>query len=104
VLDKLLFKHQPLKPLTCPLGIRIDAYLKVPKSYPKYKKAQCLEGAVLPTKTPDLDNIVKGILDRMQKCGYFKDDKQFCALHATKRYDKRPRVEIEIWEVKPHAV
>jgi len=99
VIEKLLLKYQPIKPLLCPLGIRIDAYMKVPKSYSRKRREFCLSNAELPVKPPDLDNIVKGFLDRLQKCGYFKDDKQIVALHATKRYSSKPRVEIEIWEV-----
>jgi Holliday junction resolvase RusA-like endonuclease len=99
IIEKLLSKYQPLKPLTAALGIRIDVYMKVPKSYSKAKRALCLELKILPTKAPDLDNIRKSLYDRLQKCGYFKDDKQICEEKGTKRFSDKPRIEIEIWEV-----
>ena len=99
VLDKLLSKWQPFKPYTRALGISIHVYMKVPKSYSLGKKAACLDKKVLPTKTPDLDNIVKWILDRLQRGGYFKNDKQVCEIQTTKRFSDKPRIEVEIWEV-----
>jgi Holliday junction resolvase RusA-like endonuclease len=99
ITEKLLAKYQPLKPLTAALAVRIDVYCKVPKSYSKKKRAACLARQILPTKTPDLDNIRKGLYDQMQRVGYFKDDKQICEEHGFKVFSKRPRIVIEVWEV-----
>ena len=47
------------------------------------------------TKKPDSDNIIKIILDGLNKVAYH-DDAQICKLSFEKRYSKIPRVEVKI--------
>lgn len=47
------------------------------------------------TKKPDSDNIIKIILDGLNKVAYH-DDAQICKIHFEKRYAKIPRVEVKI--------
>ena len=51
------------------------------------------------TKKPDSDNIIKIILDGLNK-GAFYDDAQVCKLYFEKRYAEVPRVEITIKNLK----
>lgn len=44
---------------------------------------EVFEGSVR-AKRPDLDNIVKSVLDAMQAAGVVTDDKTVCVLHAEK--------------------
>lgn len=56
-----------------------------------------LDNKIAPTKKPDIDNIVKIILDAMNKFA-FKDDTQVTKLEVEKRYSEIPRVYIKIEE------
>ena len=49
------------------------------------------------TKRPDLDNLIKFVLDSLGGRGiYWKDDSQVYSIVAQKLYDEKPRVVIEI--------
>ena len=80
------------------LKITATAYFNIPKSTSKKKRQEMLSGQILPTKKPDIDNIVKCILDALNKTAYH-DDSQVVQLTITKRYAERPRVEVEIQEI-----
>ena len=55
---------------------------------------------VLHTKKPDIDNLIKYVLDALQgHNGYFVDDAQIIRIYAEKIYaDDDPRTEIMIVE------
>lgn len=80
--------------LTCQLMI----YDSIPKSCSKKKKEQMLMHKILPTKKPDIDNVVKAIFDGLNKVA-FNDDTQIIQLICTKYYSEEPRVEVTIKEV-----
>lgn len=63
----------------------IDAYYPVPTSYSKKKRAACINGEVKPMVKPDIDNVVKALLDAMNKVVYV-DDKQVVSVEAEKHY------------------
>lgn len=78
-----------------PVEIRILAKFKIPKSASK-KRAQAMrEGSILPTVKPDLDNVVKSILDSLNGLAY-KDDAQVTDLKIYKRYADEPMVIVMI--------
>jgi len=80
------------------LEATIKCYFKIPKSATKGKLLAMQHNVVRPTKRPDLDNIIKGILDGLNGQAY-KDDSQIVQLTAAKYYSDMPRVEIMISEV-----
>jgi crossover junction endodeoxyribonuclease RusA len=48
-------------------------------------------------KMPDLDNLLKSLLDGLQKGGAIADDVQVSEIHARRLFDKEnPRVELHI--------
>lgn len=47
------------------------------------------------TKKPDSDNIIKIVLDGLNKVAYH-DDAQICKLSFEKKYSEIPRVEVKI--------
>ena len=47
------------------------------------------------TKKPDSDNIIKIILDGLNKVAYY-DDSQVCKVNFEKKYADIPRVEVKI--------
>jgi Holliday junction resolvase RusA-like endonuclease len=53
--------------------------------------------SVFPNVKPDLDNVVKAVLDALNGVVYL-DDAQVVNLVATKRYATEPRVEVYIFE------
>ena len=51
------------------------------------------------TKKPDIDNMIKFVLDALQgQNGYFLDDSQVIRIFAEKIYSQDPRTEIMIVE------
>ena len=56
-----------------------------------------LENNISPTKKPDIDNIVKSILDSMNKFA-FKDDNQITKLEVEKKYSLEDKVYVKIEE------
>lgn len=52
---------------------------------------------VLPTKKPDIDNVLKSVLDGLQGVAY-KDDKNITSARISKRYSAEPRLEIYMTE------
>ena len=73
----------------------IDAYFGIPKSTPKKKYPEMVNGEIRPTKRPDLDNIAKAILDALNGLAY-RDDSQIVSLKIRKLYAEKPRVKISI--------
>lgn len=77
----------------CPLKMSVVAFFEPPKSVSKKKKQMMLDGLILPTKKPDVDNIIKVILDGLNGIA-FHDDVQVVELTVNKKYSERPRTEI----------
>lgn len=82
-------------PLDGPLELRMTAFMPIPASWSGVKCRQALEGALLPAGRPDLDNMMKLILDGMQKIA-IREDSQIVSAYIWKRYSDRPRVVVEI--------
>lgn len=81
------------------LSVTIRAYFPIPKSAPKYKQQQMLEGELRPTVKCDVDNIAKVVLDGLNKVA-FSDDKQIVQLIVLKWYSDDPRVVVTIRALK----
>lgn len=75
------------------LKVSVQAYFEPAKSVSKVKRKEMLEGNILPAKKPDIDNIVKAILDALNGVAY-RDDTQVTELHVRKQYSEKPRVEV----------
>ena len=82
-----------------PLYLIVNAYMRIPKSKPKYQIRDMLTNILRPTKKQDWDNIGKIISDALNKAAY-ADDAQIVDAHIIKRYSNNPRVEVEIGEIK----
>ena len=77
------------------ISIKVSAYFPIPKSWNKAKKAGALAGDIYPTSKPDIDNILKAVLDGLNGVAY-EDDKQVVRIVATKRYAEHGFLNIEI--------
>lgn len=80
-----------------PITIWIDAYLPISSSASKTDKYLMKIGSIKAAKKPDIDNVIKAVLDALNGIAY-DDDKQVVILHAVKKYSDTPRVEVTIEE------
>lgn len=72
-------------PADCYVSVSVSAFFPVPKSYSKKKREDCLERILRPDKKPDMDNILKVVLDGLNRVAY-EDDKQVVELIGRKYY------------------
>jgi Holliday junction resolvase RusA-like endonuclease len=81
-------------PFTGPVNVNLWFYLSRPKSAPK--------GRVLPTVKPDLDKLVRAVLDALTAAGVWTDDSQVCNLIASKCYETGtgfpPHADIRVFD------
>lgn len=92
-----LLKYPGFKPLEGRIKVNIIAYFSIPKTTKKSEINEMLENNISPTKKPDIDNIVKSILDSMNKFA-FKDDNQITKLEVEKKYALEEKVYVKIEE------
>ena len=88
------------EPIETPVGAFVYFRVPVPQSYSKSRTKDCLDGFLKPSKRPDLDNLLKAVLDAMNGVVY-KDDGQLVSLHCTKVYASEPGVDVLIREELP---
>lgn len=67
------------EPITGPVKLSFRAVMAIPVSATKKRRQAMIDGLVLPTKTPDMDNILKAIGDGANKV-VFRDDAQIVRL------------------------
>jgi Holliday junction resolvase RusA-like endonuclease len=82
-----------------PLSVYINACFEPTKSTSKKQRKRMLNGEVLPTKKPDVDNIVKAVLDALNGLAY-KDDTQVVNVAANKTYGERAFTEVAIVSIE----
>ena len=92
-----LLKYPRFKILEGRIKVSIIAYFSISKTTKKSDINDMLENNISPTKKPDIDNIVKAILDSMNKFA-FKDDNQITKLEVEKKYALEDKVYIKIEE------
>lgn len=92
-----LLKYPRYIPFEERIYIEIVAQFKVPKGTSKANTEKMLNGEISPAKKPDIDNIVKIILDALNKLA-FKDDNQITKLSIDKIYGKEDKVYVKIEE------
>lgn len=95
---RIIAKSVIKTPFTTALRLTINFYLGVPKSWTKTKKREALNGEVRPESKPDIDNLIKAIMDALNGGIGYNDDKQIVELHAYEWYGE-PRTEIELEEI-----
>ncbi len=90
-------KYPRYEQLTGRISVKIISYFKIPKNMTKKDKELISKGLLSPVKKPDIDNIVKIILDAMNKMA-FKDDNQITKLETEKIYSDEEKVYVRIEE------
>ena len=84
-----------------PVFMRIRCFYALAKNDSRKKRAAKLNGAIRPTKKPDIDNCIKIIADALNGLAYV-DDTQIVAVVAEKYFAEIPRVEVIIEEALVH--
>ena len=92
-----LLKYPRFKQIEQRTKVSIIAYFDIPKSTKKSDIAGMLNNETSPTKKPDIDNIVKIVLDAMNKFA-FKDDTQITKLEVEKKYGNEEKIVVKIEE------
>ena len=90
-------KYPRYEPLDGRVAIKIIAYFEVTKNTTKKDKKLIEERLLSPTKKPDIDNIVKIILDALNKME-FKDDNQITKIEVEKKYALEDKLYVKIEE------
>lgn len=90
----LLAKTKIKKPLETDIFLKIDFFFEIPKSWSKAKK----ESAKWHNLKPDIDNLVKSVMDSFNGVVY-KDDGQVVFIQVRKQYANFTGVKIEIEEI-----
>jgi Holliday junction resolvase RusA-like endonuclease len=85
-------------PTRFPVSVVIHAHLSVPTSWSKKKQAAAMDDRVMPTGKPDMDNLLKAVLDGMNRI-VFHDDAQVCKISMLKVYGRLPGVEVFVSEI-----
>lgn len=80
-----------------PLKAEITIAFSIPQSYTKKKQEQCRNGLLVPTKKPDIDNVIKCIFDAISNDYCFHDDSQVTEVVAEKIYSETPYVDVKIY-------
>lgn len=92
-------------PAGTPVAVSITAYYPIAKSDSKKVRYERLLGKRLPSVRPDIDNVIKAILDALQgEDGAYTNDSQVCCTYAQKFYSDTPRVDVEIDTVERYTV
>lgn len=86
-----------------PVSVEVTAYYGVPKSTSKKRMLQMLSWLIRPLKRPDLDNVLKAVLDACNGVVFY-DDAQVTNIKASKYYDETPRLEVVISEAKERRI
>lgn len=67
------------------VAVSVTAFFPVPQSYSRGKRKACIDGAIRPDKKPDIDNVLKVVLDALNGLAY-DDDKQVIEVICRKYY------------------
>jgi Holliday junction resolvase RusA-like endonuclease len=91
------------EPLDGALAVSMTIRLSPPASASRKARAAMLSGEQRPTKKPDLDNILKAILDGCNAVA-FRDDVQVVEITARKLYAAAPAVDVVITRLEAGAM
>ena len=79
-------------------SVELDIRVMIPESWSNKRKTLAVNGALAPTKKPDIDNVEKGIFDGMNGV-VWKDDVQVVQVTKRKRYAETPGVVVIVREL-----
>ena len=77
------------------VSVEVTAVYPIPKSATKASLAAIQAGRILPKRKPDIDNVLKVVLDSLNGIAY-KDDSQVVMISGKKIYGHEPKLIIEM--------
>lgn len=86
------------EPSRQPVALLIHAFLAIPVSWHWKRKQAARAGVILPTGTPDFDNLGKVAADAIKGI-VWGDDAAVCDGRVIKRYSDRPALRVEVREM-----
>jgi len=92
-------REQKLEITTDAVKLTVVVLHAIPKSMSKKKRIQAIDGSLRPTTKPDLDNIVKAVMDAF-KAVVWRDDSQVVDIRALKFYADAPLIRIVVEAVQ----
>ena len=96
-----LLDHKPDKPINGSITILITFVFPYPKKYfrsGRYKDLLKDNAPKHHAVKPDLDNLIKFLLDVLQDAKFIDNDSRICEILAKKCYGKDPRTEFDLCE------
>lgn len=78
-----------------PVYVDIEAGMAIPKSWPKAAREAAAANKTIPIGVPDLDNIVKLVMDAING-SLFEDDRQVSRITARKVFATTPFVKVTV--------
>jgi len=99
-LIKLSFsgKYPDFSAFEGPVAVEVTVLMLMPKSFSKKRRLKAFGGRILPTNRPEIDNIVKSILDALEGLAYRRDS-QVVELKARKYYSSESKTVIFLREL-----
>lgn len=82
-------------PDTAFIRIKVTAHYPIPKKTTKAALAAMQAGTLPPSRKPDIDNVLKVVLDALNGVAY-KDDSRVVCVEAEKIYSHTPKLVIDI--------
>ena len=73
-----------------PVEAEAEFFMPIPTSWSKKKQAQAQHGEILPITKPDVDNVMKAIMDACEGVVYHRDS-QVVRKVVSKVYSDHPR-------------
>jgi Holliday junction resolvase RusA-like endonuclease len=90
-----LLPHRPEQPLDGPVILEVRFLMPIPVAMRK-------KAVQWHSKRPDLDNLLKGVIDALEPAGWVTDDARIVRLQASKEYAQQPQTIITMEEA--HAL
>lgn len=91
------------QPVVGPVRVLATVYVAVPKSYSALKRGACMCGQIYPTGRPDLDNMLKILMDACNGIVWV-DDAQVVEVAVSKLWSERGRLHVMVDAVQPVSV
>jgi len=77
------------------VAVKVTAVYPIPKSATKAARAAMQAGTLLPSRKPDIDNVLKVALDALNGVAY-SDDSRVVRVSGSKVYGLEPKLVIEM--------
>lgn len=91
----LEYQYAGGKVMSEPIHVTVTAIYPIPKAASKKTRAEMLDRTIVPRLKPDIDNVIKAVLDGLNGIAY-TDDTQVQGVFAQRFYGETPMVAVEV--------